>query len=367
VPALPFVPIESNVLLPRPDDGSSLNAIEATTALVAAQAALETAQAAVDAARLDLAATIADHEAALARADELRVLMTDAVETADGSTSTLAALVRAMVQGSDTTAIDALLGGRDAADLLARLGTADRLSSLAGNLSAIRDQVEADTERTSALQTALAAAEEAAAAMPVTEKQDALASAEAALADATAKLAVARENAGAAQFKPVETSGGSHIEETASQLAGIVGARLSSQGWATPVVGIITDGFGPRPDLPLPGVNAFHAGTDLGTACGSPIYAANTGVVLQTGRLGSYGNWVLIDHGDGISTGYAHIRDGATLVETGDTVEAGQVIAGVGNTGASTGCHLHLEVRVGGTTVDPQLFFARQGIALGAG
>jgi len=142
---------------------------------------------------------------------------------------------------------------------------------------------------------------------------------------------------------------------------------LSNQGWATPAVGIINDGFGPRPDRPLPGVNAFHAGTDLGTACGSPVYAASAGVVIQTGWLGTYGNWVLIDHGDGVNTGYAHLRDGTTLVNTGDTVTAGQVIAGVGSTGASTGCHLHIEVRIDGTAVNAQPFFAQHGIELGAG
>jgi murein DD-endopeptidase MepM/ murein hydrolase activator NlpD len=298
---------------------------------------------------------------------ELTALAERAVATADASTSTLAALVRAMVQqGSDTTAIDALLGSQGESDLLARLGTADRLSSLSASMNEIRDQVETDTQRANDLQEDRAAAEEAAAAVPLAEKEEALAFAEMALSEATEALAAASETARLAEAQSSEASAARTAEAT-SQLAGILGAELSTEGWATPAVGIVNDGFGPRPVKPVPGVQAFHSGTDLGTACGSPIYAASAGVVTQTGQLGTYGNWILIEHGDGVSTGYAHIRDGATLVTTGDTVTAGQVIAGVGSTGASTGCHLHLEVRIGGVAVDTQPFFALRGIDLGAG
>jgi murein DD-endopeptidase MepM/ murein hydrolase activator NlpD len=361
-PPLGPVPIPSSAGYPP-----SRAAIEAATALAAAQTALETARSAVEVARRDLAAMMADHDAAVARAAELRVLAEDATATANASTTALAALVRAMVQrGSDTTTLDALLGGRGDTDLLARLGTAERISSLSGNLTTIREQVETDTERAAELEAARAAADEAVSAFPLTEKQEALATAETALSDATDALAVASENARLAQAESTDASADRNQAAT-SQLAGIIGARLSSRGWATPVVGIPTDGFGPRPNLPVPGVQPFHAGTDLGAACGSPIYAASAGVVAQTGRFGTYGNWVLVDHGEGISTGYAHIRDGATIVTTGDTVTAGQLIAGVGSTGASTGCHLHLEVRVDGTAIDPLPFFAGHGITLGAG
>lgn len=371
-PFFPFAPTDSfgpyEPVAPF-DDGLSAGAAEAATALAEAEAALESAQADYDTARLDLAATLADHDAALTRLAEVTTLVESADARADASTSTLAALVRAMVQqGSDTSTLDALLGTKDGADLLARLGTADRLTSLTGNIGDIRDQVEADVDRAAGLHADLAAAEEAAEAFPVDEMQEALASAELTLSQATDALAVAvaTEYATLALAQSSEASA-ARSAEASSQLAGVLGARLSDQGWATPAVGIVNDGFGPRPDLPLPGVQPFHSGTDLGTACGSPIYAASAGVVTQIGLLGTYGNWILIDHGDGVSTGYAHIRDGATLVNTGDTVTAGQLIAGVGSTGASTGCHLHIEVRVDGGAVNPQPFFAEHGIELGAG
>lgn len=138
----------------------------------------------------------------------------------------------------------------------------------------------------------------------------------------------------------------------------------SSQGWVAPVPGHITDGFGLRPARPA-GAQPFHAGTDIAAACGSPISAAVAGTVVSSGPYGTYGNWILVDSGDGISTGYAHIADGTLLVGVGDHVDVGQVIALVGNTGAVTGCHLHFEVRIVGTAIDAVPFMASRGAALG--
>jgi len=88
-------------------------------------------------------------------------------------------------------------------------------------------------------------------------------------------------------------------------------------------------------------------------------------VVVEARRNGTYGNWILIDHGSGISTGYAHLADGGYAVSAGQTVAAGQLIGAVGSTGASTGCHLHFEVRLGGIAVDAIPFMAGRGITLG--
>ncbi|WP_166787940.1 M23 family metallopeptidase [Cryobacterium adonitolivorans] len=344
-----------------------LGAARAAFALAAAESARASAQSAYDAARLDLAATMADEAAALTRLEEVRVLADAAALRADVSTRTLAALVRTMVQhGSGTATLDALLGEQGSAGLLSRLGTVERISMLTGNMSEIRTLVDRDTQRAATLKADLATAEAAALSFPLAEKQDALATAEVSLSQATAAFASASGNAEAALATSARPSV-DRATRAASQLAGILGARLSTQGWATPAVGSVNDGFGPRPDLPLPGVLPFHSGTDLAAACGSPVYAASAGVVAQTGLLGSYGNWVLIDHGDGVTTGYAHIADDATLVVAGQSVTAGQVIAGVGSTGASTGCHLHVEVRIDGTALDPQPFFADRGIDLGVG
>jgi murein DD-endopeptidase MepM/ murein hydrolase activator NlpD len=143
--------------------------------------------------------------------------------------------------------------------------------------------------------------------------------------------------------------------------------QLADQPWALPVAGRITDGFGPRPVEPVPGVRPFHEGTDLATACGTPIHAATRGTVVQAGWDGTYGNWILLEHGDGIQTGYAHIENGGLEVTTGDNVAVGQEIARVGATGAATGCHLHFETRIDGMAVDAVPFMARRGIAIGLG
>lgn len=360
-PARPTAPLRAEVAAP------SLDAARAASALAAAESARDRAQAAYDAARLDLAGTMADESAARTRLEEVRVLADAAAQRAEVSSRTLGALVRTMVQqGSGTATLDALLSEQSAADLLSRLGTIDRISMLTGNMSEISDLVDRDLERAATLHADLATAQAAALAFPLAEKQNALAAAEVSLSQATTAFATASRNAETALAGSARASTDRATQAT-SQLASTLGARLSTQGWATPAVGGLTDGFGPRPELPLPGVLPFHSGTDLAAACGSPVYAASAGVVAQTGLLGTFGNWVLIDHGDGVTTGYAHIADDATLVIAGQAVAAGQVIAGVGSTGASTGCHLHLEVRVDGTAVDPQPFFADRGIGLGSG
>lgn len=142
-------------------------------------------------------------------------------------------------------------------------------------------------------------------------------------------------------------------------------SQLSGQGWALPVAGRISDRFGPRPDKPVSSSGSFHYATDLAAGCGAPIYAATAGTVSYTGWLGTYGNWVLIDHVNGIQTGYAHIQPGGILVSVGQEVAAGAQIARVGTTGGSSGCHLHFEVRVDGSRVDPEPFMSARGRRLG--
>jgi len=139
-------------------------------------------------------------------------------------------------------------------------------------------------------------------------------------------------------------------------------SQLTEQGWALPVLGRIASAFGPRPDKPVAGVGDDHNGTDIAAPCGQPVFAAMGGTVVESGYQGSYGNWILIDHGGDIQTGYAH--SSTLLVEAGQTVAPGQVIALVGTTGASTGCHLHFETRVDGTPTDPVAFMSARGVSL---
>ncbi|WP_127793927.1 cell wall-binding repeat-containing protein [Agromyces sp. LHK192] len=136
--------------------------------------------------------------------------------------------------------------------------------------------------------------------------------------------------------------------------------------WTKPAEGRITDGFGPRPPICTPGgcTNSFHRGTDLGTGCWAPIYAATSGRVITARAVGTYGNYIRIDHGR-IDTAYAHLADGGTLVAVGQDVATGQQIGWSGATGAATGCHLHFEVWDDGVQIDPVPFMAAQGVPLG--
>jgi len=120
-----------------------------------------------------------------------------------------------------------------------------------------------------------------------------------------------------------------------------------------PSSGPITSHFGSR-FHPVLGYSRFHAGTDFGAAMGSPIRAAETGIVLFSGWYGGYGNAVILDHGDGMTTLYAHAS--RLNVSEGNTVRKGDTIAAIGSTGLSTGPHLHFEVRKSGEPVDPLKF-----------
>jgi murein DD-endopeptidase MepM/ murein hydrolase activator NlpD len=108
---------------------------------------------------------------------------------------------------------------------------------------------------------------------------------------------------------------------------------------------------------PILGYQRLHTGVDIPAPSGTPIRAAADGMVLSAGPRGGYGNTVIIDHGSSMATLYAHQSD--INVAPGQTVQAGDVIGEVGSTGLSTGPHLHFEVRIGGTPVDPLGYIPR--------
>lgn len=119
-----------------------------------------------------------------------------------------------------------------------------------------------------------------------------------------------------------------------------------------PVSGIITSPFGERVH-PIFGTVRNHYGTDFNGSTGDPIVAASGGVVLSSGWRTGYGNTVVVSHGEGFTTLYAHMSD--MNVSAGDQVAGGDLIGWVGNTGWSTGSHLHFEVRLDGVALDPAL------------
>ena len=122
---------------------------------------------------------------------------------------------------------------------------------------------------------------------------------------------------------------------------------------STPVAGPVSSGFGFRSD-PFTGRAALHAGLDFPAPVGTPIKSAAGGVVIASEFNASYGNMVMVDHGNGLVTRYGHAS--RVMVRQGDLVRRGQLIAEVGSTGRSTGPHLHFEVHVDGVPQDPAKF-----------
>ena len=140
-------------------------------------------------------------------------------------------------------------------------------------------------------------------------------------------------------------------DETFTSLAELSGAVQSAGGlFGVPVAGYITSGYGMRRH-PILGYVRMHSGVDFAASWGSPIYAVTDGRVAYAGWHGGHGNYVRLDHGGGIATGYGHMS--RIAVGPGMAVRRGQVIGYVGSTGLSTGAHLHYEVYRGGQTVDP--------------
>jgi murein DD-endopeptidase MepM/ murein hydrolase activator NlpD len=123
--------------------------------------------------------------------------------------------------------------------------------------------------------------------------------------------------------------------------------RVSGSGLAWPINGTVTSGFGTR-------WGRLHAGIDIGAGTGTAIHAAKAGDVIFAGTMSGYGNCVIVDHGGGLSTLYAHQSRIAT--SEGARVSQGEVIGYVGSTGHSTGPHLHFETRVGGDPQNPMRY-----------
>jgi septal ring factor EnvC (AmiA/AmiB activator) len=154
----------------------------------------------------------------------------------------------------------------------------------------------------------------------------------------------AQRRAAAAQQTSSSSSGGSTSTARTS--------APSSSGFAWPLCAPVTSEYGPR-------WGRMHAGIDQGASTGTPIGASKAGTVIFAGWQGGYGNLTLIDHHDGVVTAYAH--QSRFAVGAGTSVSQGQTIGYVGNTGNSTGPHLHFETRVNGSAVNPRQYLPSGG------
>lgn len=132
--------------------------------------------------------------------------------------------------------------------------------------------------------------------------------------------------------------------------------QIHSRPSLWPVNGTVSSGFGGRTD-PFSGEGAFHTGIDLAIRSRTPVHVTADGVVLRAGWSGAYGKLVVVDHGNGLETYYAHLSQ--WLVVPGQEVRLGDVIALSGATGRATSPHVHYEVRVSGMPVNPYKYLAK--------
>lgn len=160
------------------------------------------------------------------------------------------------------------------------------------------------------------------------------------------------ETAGASS---IPNASGVSVSKTAMVKAAAAGGANTA---VSPVKGRITSYFSSR-EHPISGKQSFHHGVDIGANTGDPIVAVLSGTVCVSRYDATYGNYVVIEHSNGVKTLYAHCSK--RLVEAGDRVTRGQTIAKVGSTGDSTGPHLHFELLVNGVRIDPFSVFKNLG------
>ncbi|GAA3727863.1 M23 family metallopeptidase [Leifsonia bigeumensis] len=270
----------------------------------------------------------------------------------------------ARIGGDDLTAT-LFFNGDDASDVLSQVGMASKINEQSRGLhdKAVQQQNTAQslTDQANVARKALDELRIAAEAAQL-KAQKAAEAAAAAYSEQQANNSRLQAQLATLQSNRVHTEA-EYVKGVKERWGAGGAVEISSQGWARPSAGHVTSPYGARVP-PVSGVNPFHRGTDLGAACNSPIYAAHTGEVVYTGWYGTYGYFILLQHESNIRTGYAHIVSGGILVHVGQTVGVGQQIARVGATGAATGCHLHFEVRINNSAVDPQPFMRARGINL---
>ena len=168
-------------------------------------------------------------------------------------------------------------------------------------------------------------------------------------AEEAAKNAANNANSGGASGGSGGNSGGG------GSSGGGSATSLSNLQWPVPSCTLITSRFGYRV-APTTGASTYHGGLDIGAGMGASIVAAGAGDVIYAGANGGYGNCVMIDHGNGVVTVYAHMS--SIGVSYGQYVTAGQYVGAVGSTGVSTGPHCHFEIRISGAQTDPAAYFS---------
>lgn len=154
-----------------------------------------------------------------------------------------------------------------------------------------------------------------------------------------------RELAAMARRADQQVAAARQAEQVSGSANSAPASDSTSSGWQWPASGPVTSEYGMR-------WGRMHEGIDVGGGTGSPVVAARAGTVTHAGRMGGYGNLVLVSHGGGLSTAYAHLS--SFSVSPGQSVGGGQRVGGMGCSGSCTGTHVHFEVRVNGGARNPR-------------
>jgi murein DD-endopeptidase MepM/ murein hydrolase activator NlpD len=272
-----------------------------------------------------------------------------------------------LYQNEETDAFEILLQVQSLADIVDQLEYFESIGrqdqALAEQIQTLRDELRIAREETRLTKAEVGAAtralaektaEQVAARAELVAQQEALAAARAnrrsMLVSVRADRHEAQEDVQAMQAESarlaerIRAAAAAAAASSGGSSGGSSGEGSSSSGLIWPVNGVLTSGFGPR-------WGRMHEGIDIGAPSGTPIRAAAAGrIIYASYNSGGYGNLTIIDHGNGLSTAYAHQ---SAIYVSGGSVSQGTVIGAVGSTGSSTGPHLHFEVRVNGSPVDP--------------
>jgi murein DD-endopeptidase MepM/ murein hydrolase activator NlpD len=259
--------------------------------------------------------------------------------------------------------LDILLGSTDFNDLIARTTLVNRViesnNSIATSLASTRTLLaEAKAKLERSLESVTLKEREAAAVesdLKGLQRARASKAREQAAVQSQKSTLMVDNRKNAKRLRALAEAEEAESDRIAAMLAGGGSGKFyGTMAWPVPASYRITSKFGWR-ICPFHG-RELHPGIDIGAPSGSAIIAAAKGKVLYAGYRGGYGNTIILDHGNGVTTLYAHQRSGGLRVSTGDSVSKAQRIGTVGSTGNSTGPHLHFEVRVNGVPKNPMSY-----------
>ena len=358
--------LQSDIASSKAEEGVLTSQLSAVTAeLRAAQSAVDSAQAGLDAFEAELAA-------ASSRLERLTVLLgqqTDRLHRLQAEYAKAVEILEARVRAAyidgppdvlsfvvSASSFDEII---DSVEYVNRVGRQDKRIATQVELAKIRTARErratAATRRRQAETVSVISArtdQARAARDEIAANRDRLAAVESLKESAVADTRESREEYLAEVEALAAESASLAARIQAAQQAASAGSTTgsagtgqpSAAGFVWPCDGVVVSGFGLR-------WGRMHEGVDIGCAYGTPNRASAAGTVIVAGWHGGYGNLVVVDHGDGLATAYAH--GSAIVVGVGQSVSQGQTVSLVGSTGNSSGPHLHFEVRVNGSAVDP--------------